>query len=69
MLLLRKKKDRETVNSVCALILKIEFCSSLLSLVIWSYLIFQINKAIKIMQTFVVLLEVVETEIKATGKC
>ena len=61
-----RKKYCETDNNGSAIILKIESCSFLLSIVIWHDLIFEINKTRKVMQTSRVSLEVVETEIEAT---
>ena len=62
----RKKKDGETIHDVHALIIRTESWGFILSIVIYHYLLFQINKTSKVVQIFGALLEVVVREIKAT---
>ena len=61
-----EKKDGKTATKAQSLIVHITSWKFVLSVVIWYDLLFHINKTSKIMQTYGILLEIIELEIKAT---
>ena len=61
-----QKRDGKTANEVQSLIDAVSSWKFILSLVIWHDILFQVNKASKLMQTCGISIDVVKTEIHAT---
>ena len=65
---IERKDGRAAASETKSLIAHLSKWSFLLSVFIWYDILFQVNKASKILQSYGVSLHTMETEIQATGK-